>query len=92
MPVLTTHLLAPFVAFPLAACAWVMGTVWALGAMVSDEDAGDDRDEQRFAQKVVSWWAWWLNRSLDAADVDAHRTSRGRRRQMAQQQGGTIFA
>lgn len=92
MSVVSTHLLAPFVAFPLAACAWVMGTVWALGAMVSDEEAGDDRDEQRLAQKVVSWWAWWLDRSVPVRDVDFGRRGRGRRREMVQQSGGTMFA
>lgn len=66
-----------------------MGTAWGLGAMVSDEEAGDDRDERRFAERVVSWWAGWLSRGLDDQEVEVPRTSRGRRRQEMQQQTGT---
>lgn len=87
---ITTLLFAPVVSLPLAICAWVMGTAWGLGAVVSDEEAGDDRDERRFAERVVSWWAAWLGRGLENHEVEAPRTARGRRRQeMAQQSGGT---
>lgn len=61
-----------------------MGVAWALGAIVSDERAGDVRDERRFAERVVSWWADWLNRGRDADDCKPDAT-RGRRRQRARE-------
>jgi len=70
-----------------------MGTAWGLGAMVSDEEAGDDRDERRIAEKVVSWWAWWLDRGMDNKDLEAIETGRGRKdTEMVQQWGsGRMF-